>query len=95
MRPIRSRSSESDAQAWRVRLCRTIINAVPLAFIGWLGVSLNKRIDDLTARIDKLSELLATDGKPCYRAPWEVGLGGALGPIRSRSNAAVSSCARK
>lgn len=41
-----------------------IINAVPLAFIGWLFVSLNKRIDNLTVRIDKLYELLAADRKP-------------------------------
>ena len=41
-----------------------IINAVPLAFIGWLFVSLNKRIDNLTVRIDKLYELLAAERKP-------------------------------
>lgn len=36
-----------------------IINAVPLAFIGWLFLSLSRRIDTLTTRIDKLYELLA------------------------------------
>ena len=36
-----------------------IINAIPLAFIGWLFVSLTKRIDNLTTRIDRLYELLA------------------------------------
>lgn len=36
-----------------------VINAIPLAFIGWLFVSLTKRIDNLTARIDRLYELLA------------------------------------
>ena len=33
-------------------------------FIGWLFVSLNKRIDNLTVRIDKLYELLAAERKP-------------------------------
>ena len=41
-----------------------IINSVPLAFIGWLFVSLNKRIDNLAVRIDKLYELLTEDRKP-------------------------------
>ena len=41
-----------------------IINTVPLAFIGWLFVSLNKRIDNLAVRIDKLYELLAAERKP-------------------------------
>ena len=36
-----------------------VIQAIPLAFIGWLFVSLSKRIDDLTSRIDRLYELLA------------------------------------
>lgn len=36
-----------------------IINAIPLAFIGWLFVGLTKRIDNLTTRIDRLCELLA------------------------------------
>lgn len=36
-----------------------VINAIPLAFIGWLFISLTKRIDNLTARIDRLYELLA------------------------------------
>ena len=36
-----------------------IIQAIPLAFIGWLFVSLTKRIDNLTDRIDRLYELLA------------------------------------
>ena len=36
-----------------------IIQAIPLAFIGWLFVSLTKRIDNLTARIDRLYALLA------------------------------------
>ena len=36
-----------------------IINAIPLAVIGWLFVSLTKRIDNLTTRIDRLYELLA------------------------------------
>ncbi len=40
-----------------------IVNAVPLAFIGWLFVSLGKRIDNLTVRIDRLYELLAADRK--------------------------------
>lgn len=36
-----------------------IINAVPLAFICWLFISLTKRIDNLTTRIDRLYELLS------------------------------------
>lgn len=36
-----------------------VINAIPLAFIGWLFISLTKRIDNLAARIDRLYELLA------------------------------------
>ena len=36
-----------------------VIQAIPLAFIGWLFVSLSKRIDNLTSRIDRLFELLA------------------------------------
>ena len=36
-----------------------IINAIPLAFIGWLFVSLTKRIDNLTTRINRLYQLLA------------------------------------
>ena len=36
-----------------------IIQAIPLAFIGWLFVSLTKRIDNLTAGFDRLYELLA------------------------------------
>ena len=36
-----------------------VIQAIPLAFIGWLFVSLSKRIDNLTSRIDRLYELLA------------------------------------
>ena len=36
-----------------------VINAIPLAFIGWLFVSLTKRIDNLTTRIDRLHDLLA------------------------------------
>ena len=35
-----------------------IINAVPLAFIGWLFLSLSRRIDVLTTRVDRLYELL-------------------------------------
>ena len=34
-------------------------------------------------------------GLPRYRAPCEVGRGGALAPIRSRNSTAVSSWARK
>ena len=36
-----------------------IINAVPLAFIGYMFVSLTKRIDTLTTRVDRLYELQA------------------------------------
>ena len=36
-----------------------VIQAIPLAFIGWLFVSLSKRLDNLTSRIDRLYELLA------------------------------------
>lgn len=36
-----------------------VINAIPLAFIGWLFVSLTKRIDNLATRIDRLYDLLA------------------------------------
>jgi len=36
-----------------------VIQAVPLAFIGWLFVSLTRRIDNLTTRIDRLYELMA------------------------------------
>lgn len=36
-----------------------IINAVPLAFIGWLFLGLSRRIDTLTTRLDRLYELLA------------------------------------
>lgn len=36
-----------------------LINAVPLAFIGWLFLGLSRRIDTLTTRIDRLHELLA------------------------------------
>ena len=32
-----------------------IINAIPLAFIAWLFVSLNKRLDNLDARVEKLT----------------------------------------
>lgn len=41
-----------------------VIQAIPLAFIGWLFVSLSKRLDNLeahlTARIDRLYELLSS-----------------------------------
>ena len=40
-----------------------VINAIPLAFIGWLFVSLSRRIDNLTARIDWLYELLSAQPK--------------------------------
>ena len=40
-------------------IIRAVINAIPLAFTGWLFISLTKRIDNLTARIDRLYELLA------------------------------------
>ena len=36
-----------------------VIQAIPLAFIGWMFISLSKRIDNLTSRIDGLYELLA------------------------------------
>ena len=36
-----------------------MIQAIPLAFIGWMFISLSKRIDNLTSRIDGLYELLA------------------------------------
>lgn len=32
-----------------------IINAIPLAFIAWLFVSLNKRLDRLDAKVEKLT----------------------------------------
>ena len=68
--------------------CVLLVNAVPLALIGWLFVSLKR------PRAPVL-EAPAGSERHHYLAPCEVGLGGALGPIRSRSNAAVSSCARK
>ncbi len=37
-----------------------IINAVPLAFIGWLFLSLSRRIDTLTTRIDRLYDEAAS-----------------------------------
>ena len=37
-----------------------IINAVPLAFIGWPFISLSKGIDNLTMRIDRPQELLSS-----------------------------------
>ena len=41
-----------------------VIQAIPLAFIGWLFVSLTKRIDNLTTRIDRLYELMAQKNHP-------------------------------
>lgn len=44
-------------------LIGALVNAVPLAFIGWLFVGMSKRIDHMTARIDRLYELLAAERK--------------------------------